>query len=146
VKKSNNGRWKSFVYSCRVVIGRGIEMSAFMFLWDVAHLDSSSFFNNNIKNAVVVEYRCSYPSKKRDGIYQAIREEWRAHRQVTETALLDQHISVAYKGLEQLRQYDVQTMTGGRGVDSPNWSVSLEKNPMPKPADYDERKTKRSSS
>ena len=52
---------------------------------------------------------------------------------------LDKHIAVAYKGLSQLRQFDEQTMTGGK-VHSPNWSVTLEQNPMPKPEDYDEKK------
>jgi hypothetical protein len=31
------------------------------------------------------------------------------------------------------------TMTGGN-ISSPNWSVTLEQNPMPKPANYDDTK------
>ncbi len=40
-------------------------------------------------------------------------------------------ISVAYKGLQQLRMYDEHTMGGGNR-NNPNWSVTLEQNPMPK--------------
>ena len=41
-------------------------------------------------------------------------------------------IGVAYKGLEQLRMYDEYTLSGGN-PSNPNWSVTLEQNPMPKP-------------
>ena len=51
---------------------------------------------------------------------------------------LDKKIAVAYKGLQQLRQFDEQTMSGGK-VNSPNWSVTLEQNPMPKPAEFKEK-------
>jgi len=84
----------------------------------------------------------TYPSKNRDGIYQAIREEWRDHVKQQDAEKIRKQIAVAYKGLEQLRQFDVLTMTGGN-IDSPNWSVQLEQNPMPKPADYDERKRRK---
>lgn len=83
----------------------------------------------------------TYPSRNRKGIYQAIREEWRDNRSLADPKKLDQQISVAYKGLQQLRQFDEYTLTGGN-KGSPNWSVTLEQNPMPKPADYDERKQK----
>mmetsp|Transcript_15225 Transcript_15225/g.28904 ORF Transcript_15225/g.28904 Transcript_15225/m.28904 type:complete len:109 (-) Transcript_15225:31-357(-) len=85
----------------------------------------------------------TYPSKNRAGIYQAIREEWRDHRDQRDETKLNRQITIAYKGLSQLRQYDVETMTKGK-VHSANWEVQLEQNPMPKPADYDERKAKRS--
>jgi len=39
---------------------------------------------------------------------------------------------VAYKGLEQLRMYDTESLGGGDS-GNPNWSVTLEQNPMPKP-------------
>lgn len=81
----------------------------------------------------------TYPSKNRQGIYQAIREEWRDNASLQDAEKIRTEISLAYKGLEQLRQFDVATMTGGN-TQSPNWSVQLEQNPMPKPADYDERK------
>jgi hypothetical protein len=81
----------------------------------------------------------TYPSIKRDAIYQAIREEWRVHAHTTDPDILQRQISIAYKGLTQLRQFDVETMTGGN-VHSNTWSVQLEQNPMPKPPDYEERK------
>jgi hypothetical protein len=40
-------------------------------------------------------------------------------------------INVAYKGLQQLGMYDQQTLGGKQ---NPNWSVTLEQNPMPKPS------------
>lgn len=84
----------------------------------------------------------TYPSKNRLGIYQAIREEWRDHKEQADEAKLNKQITIAYKGLSQLRQFDLDTMTQGK-VHSANWDVQLEQNPLPKPADYDERKAKR---
>jgi len=55
---------------------------------------------------------------------------------------LDRQVAIAYKGLQQLRQFDERIMTGGDAA-SANWSVTLEQNPMPKPSDYDERKRQR---
>ena len=81
----------------------------------------------------------TYPSKKRKSIYEAIRLEWRDDAKLTDETRIQQRIQVAYKGLTQLKQFDEVTMTGGN-IGSPNWSVTLEQNPMPKPADYDERK------
>lgn len=80
----------------------------------------------------------TYPSKNRAGIYQSIREDWRDNKTLTGEKL-EQQLSVAFKGLSQLRQYDEHVMTGGQH-DSANWTVKLEENPMPKPDDYDERK------
>jgi len=80
----------------------------------------------------------TFPSRNRTGIYEAIRQEWRDNASCQDADKLRQEIARAYKGLEQLRQFDVGTMTGGQ-VQSPNWNVQLEQNPMPKPADYDER-------
>jgi hypothetical protein len=60
---------------------------------------------------------------------------------MTDPNKVQQRVSVAYKGLEQLRQYHESSLTGGK-IGSPNWSVTLEQNPMPKPPDYDERKKK----
>jgi len=82
----------------------------------------------------------TYPSKNRLGIYQSIREEWRINKSLQpDNPKLDKELAIAYKGLQQLRQFDEYTMTGGN-IGSPNWTVTLEQNPMPKPADYDERK------
>ncbi|GKY91299.1 hypothetical protein MPSEU_000102300 [Mayamaea pseudoterrestris] len=83
----------------------------------------------------------TFPSKNRLKIYQAIRDDWRDNKHI-EGVKLQQQLSVAYKGLSQLRQFDETEMTGGQ-VDSTNWSVKLEQNPMPKPDDYDERKKKK---
>ena len=47
----------------------------------------------------------TYPSKNRTGIYQAIREEWRDHKDQKDETKLHRQISVAYKGLSQLRQF-----------------------------------------
>lgn len=85
----------------------------------------------------------TYPSKKRAEIYQAIREEWRHNKSLQDQSQLTRQINVAYKGLSQLRQFDVETMTKGK-LQSANWEVQLEQNPMPKPPGYDERKTKES--
>jgi len=83
----------------------------------------------------------TYPSSNRKRIYQAIREEWRENASMKpEEAQVK--VSLAYKGLSQLRQFDVSTMTGGK-VNSHQWEVQLEQNPMPKPADYDERRKNR---
>lgn len=83
----------------------------------------------------------TYPSKNRQGIYDAIREEWRQNASLSaEEAQVK--VSLAYKGLTQLRQFDVQTMTGGN-PNSNSWEVQLEQNPMPKPDDYDERRKNR---
>lgn len=84
----------------------------------------------------------TFPSKNRDRIYQAIREEWRINKSLEPGEKLNKELAVAYKGLSQLRQFDTDVMTGGQ-PDSPNWTVTLEQNPMPKPADYDERRKKR---
>jgi Complex 1 protein (LYR family) len=81
----------------------------------------------------------TYPSKKRESLYKAIRLEWRDDAKLTDEIRIRKRIEVAYKGLSQLRQFDEVTMTGGN-VGSPNWTVTLDQNPMPKPLDYDERK------
>jgi Complex 1 protein (LYR family) len=81
----------------------------------------------------------TYPSSNRKGIYKAIREEWRENASMApEEARVK--VSLAYKGLSQLRQFDESTMTGGNPNNANNWNVQLEQNPMPKPADYDDSK------
>jgi LYR motif-containing protein 4 len=84
----------------------------------------------------------TYPSKNRAGLYQSIRAEWRDHAHWSgeeHATKINRQIQLAFQGLTQLRQFDERVMTGGK-VGSPNWDVSLEQNPMPKPADYDERR------
>ena len=47
----------------------------------------------------------TFPSKNRAGIYQAIREEWREHKDQEDETKLNRQITIAYKGLSQLRQF-----------------------------------------
>eukprot|EP00978_Attheya_sp_CCMP212_P025723 scaffold83272_cov55-Attheya_sp.AAC.5 len=84
----------------------------------------------------------TYPSKNRWGIYKAIQEDFRENVSLDpEAADTQRKITLAYKGLEQLRMYDEHVLSGGR-PGNPNWSVTLDQNPMPKPHDY-ERKGKK---
>jgi LYR motif-containing protein 4 len=86
----------------------------------------------------------TFPSKNRARIYQEIRSEWRVNRHLEDPNKLHKELSVAYKGLQQLRQYDERSMTGGK-IGSSSWSVTLEQNPMPKPEGYDENKKKKAT-
>mmetsp|Transcript_16831 Transcript_16831/g.38806 ORF Transcript_16831/g.38806 Transcript_16831/m.38806 type:complete len:105 (-) Transcript_16831:1460-1774(-) len=75
----------------------------------------------------------TYPSRNRTGIYEAIRDEFRTNSTLDPLEnQTKEKVALAYKGLDQLRQYDVSKMTGGR-ENHPNWQVSMEENPMPKP-------------
>ncbi|KAL3769157.1 hypothetical protein ACHAWU_001225 [Discostella pseudostelligera] len=47
-------------------------------------------------------------------------------------AKTQQQIQVAFKGLSQLRMYDPIQLSRGN-PENPNWEVTLEQNPMPKP-------------
>jgi hypothetical protein len=74
------------------------------------------------------------------GIYQSIQEEFRDNVDLDPSDLATQEkVSVAIKGLSQLKQFDVAVMTGGKQAD-PNWNVTLEQNPMPAPADYERKR------
>ena len=75
----------------------------------------------------------TYPSKNRWGIYKAIQEEFRDNINLNpEDPKTQKQISIAYKGLSQLRMYDAMNLSKGN-PDNPNWEVTLEQNPMPKP-------------
>jgi len=75
----------------------------------------------------------TYPSKNRWGIYKAIQEEFRINKTMDPNdAKTKQQIEVAYKGLGQLQMYDTMKLSKGN-PESPNWEVTLEQNPMPKP-------------
>ena len=75
----------------------------------------------------------TYPSKNRHGIYKAIQEEFRDNINLDpEDPKTQRQIEVAYKGLGQLRMYDSMVLSKGN-PDNPNWEVTLEQNPMPKP-------------
>ena len=77
----------------------------------------------------------TYPSKNRMGIYKAIQEEFRDNVNMNPNdQKTHQQFSVAYKGLSQLRMYDAMVLSKGN-PESPNWEVTLEQNPMPKPDD-----------
>ena len=77
----------------------------------------------------------TYPSIKAKNIYESIREDFRANKdmdpQSEETKI---QIVAAYKGLSQLKQFDIGAMTGGKGEESSDWEIHLDQNPMPKPA------------
>lgn len=75
----------------------------------------------------------TYPSKNKMRIYQSIREEFRDNVTMDpEDDKTRRNIDVAYKGLGQLRMYDPVVLSKG-DPESPNWEVTLEQNPMPKP-------------
>jgi len=75
----------------------------------------------------------TYPSKNRWGIHAAIREEFRENSNLDpEDPATHKQIHVAHKGLSQLQMYDAMKLSSG-DPESPNWSVTLEQNPMPKP-------------
>uniref|UniRef100_A0A7S3PWA3 Complex 1 LYR protein domain-containing protein n=1 Tax=Chaetoceros debilis TaxID=122233 RepID=A0A7S3PWA3_9STRA len=75
----------------------------------------------------------TYPSKNRWSMHQGIREEFRENINLDpEDDKTQKKISVAIKGLSQLRMYDEDNLGGGN-KDNPNWNVHLEQNPMPKP-------------
>lgn len=67
------------------------------------------------------------------GIYEAIREEFRDNITMDpDDPKTQKNIDVAFKGLGQLGMYDSMKLSKGN-PDSPNWEVTLEQNPMPKP-------------
>jgi hypothetical protein len=77
----------------------------------------------------------TYPSKNRSRIYQSIREDFRENKSLDSDApATHKQIHIAYKGLEQLHQFDGRSM--------PNFTVQLEQNPFPKPDNYDTKRTK----
>ena len=79
----------------------------------------------------------TYPSKNRWGIYKAIQEEFRDNKTMNPNDVkTKQQVQVAYKGLTQLQMYDTMKLSKGN-PESPNWEVTLEQNPMPKPPDRD---------
>ena len=78
----------------------------------------------------------TYPSKNRTRIYQSIREDFRENKDLEPGAeQTRKQIHVAYKGLEQLHQFDSRRL--------PNFTVQLEQNPFPKPDNYEDARTKR---
>jgi hypothetical protein len=78
----------------------------------------------------------TYPSKNRSRIYQSIREDFRENKNLEPgSEFTRKQIHVAYKGLEQLHQFD--------GRSNPIFTVQLEQNPFPKPDNYEDKRTQR---
>lgn len=80
-----------------------------------------------------------YPSKNKLGIERSIREEFKENRHLDpQQEATKRKVALAFQGISQLNQFNIEKMTGG--VDSPNWQVSLDQNPMPMPDNYVRRK------
>ena len=71
----------------------------------------------------------TYPSKKRAGIYQAIREEWRDHKDQQDEEKVNMQISMAYKGLSQLRQFGKSVRGHLQSISFGTWVVSVVTHP-----------------
>lgn len=67
-----------------------------------------------------------FPSIKKQKIIVEIREGFRDNRTLADGSLIQQKLSVAEKGLEQLSMYS------NLPKSSNNWAVQMEKQPMPK--------------
>ena len=75
----------------------------------------------------------TYPSKNRWRIYRSIQDEFREKISMNPAdSRTQQQIQVAFKGLSQLQMYDPIRLSRGN-PENPNWEVTLEQNPMPKP-------------
>lgn len=81
----------------------------------------------------------TYPSKSRAKLYEAIRLEWRDHKDTSDEKALHECLYQAHKGLQQLRMYDEFNMTKGR-TGHPNWEVTLEQNPALPPNAYQRKR------
>lgn len=76
----------------------------------------------------ILKLAARFPSIKRDKIILEIRRTFRDNRNMTDEKEIIKALSVAEKGVEQLSAYS------NLKPSSLNWSVDLEKNPMPKPS------------
>jgi hypothetical protein len=76
----------------------------------------------------IVKAAKRFPSKKRDKILREIRYEFRKNSTETNPQKIDQSIMLAKKGLGQLSMYS--DLSDNRNA----WSVTLDQEPMPKPA------------
>eukprot|EP00934_Nitzschia_sp_Nitz4_P003450 Nitzschia sp. Nitz4//scaffold3_size479765//262608//262931//NITZ4_000109-RA/size479765-processed-gene-1.234-mRNA-1//1//CDS//3329550785//3440//frame0 len=78
----------------------------------------------------------TYPSKNRGKIYAAIQEDFKENRLLDPSSTKAQNqVQVAYKGLQQLHQFDRRCNV--------NFTVDLEQNPFPKPEGYQDKRTER---
>mmetsp|Transcript_16536 Transcript_16536/g.19060 ORF Transcript_16536/g.19060 Transcript_16536/m.19060 type:complete len:104 (-) Transcript_16536:99-410(-) len=72
-----------------------------------------------------------YPSRNRMGIYDSIRVEFRENAKMDPSQdETKTKVSLALQGLTQLGQFEEKKMSK---ESSANWSVTMEKNPMPQP-------------
>ena len=77
----------------------------------------------------------TYPSKNRAGIYESIRVDFRENKHLDPNSeKYQKQVHIAFKGLDQLQQFDGRRQT--------NFSVTLEQNPFPKPENYKRRNSK----
>jgi hypothetical protein len=84
-----------------------------------SRIDTLRLYRNIIKSAKV------FPSIKRNKILAEIRLEFRENKSITDPEKRGKFISIAIKGLEQLSMYSDLPKA------SSNWTVNLDKNPMP---------------
>ena len=80
----------------------------------------------------VIKAAKKFPSKKREKILQEIRFDFRKNAKETDPQKVQQCINLAKKGLGQLSMYS--NLSGTHG----GWSVTLDQEPMPKPAPKNE--------
>ena len=66
-----------------------------------------------------------FPSKKRDKIVEEIKLSFHANQYETDEVKLKQQLSIAVKGIEQLKMYTTLPQAQS------SWTVNLEKEPMP---------------
>mmetsp|Transcript_35972 Transcript_35972/g.83975 ORF Transcript_35972/g.83975 Transcript_35972/m.83975 type:complete len:142 (-) Transcript_35972:73-498(-) len=76
----------------------------------------------------------SFPSVNREKLYVSIQEEFRepvlATKRLDAEAEQSRRLELAEKSIEQLAMYNTQTT--GEKAESPDWSVTMQENPMPK--------------
>jgi hypothetical protein len=73
----------------------------------------------------ILKHAKVFPSKKRDAIVQEIKVLFHANMKESDPTKVEEQISLAVKGLEQLKMYTTLTSS------SSTWTVDLEKDPMP---------------
>lgn len=74
----------------------------------------------------VLKLALRFPSIKRDKIVQEIRKSFRDNRTMTNADEIKKNMAIAEKGIEQMAMYANLKPT------SSNWTVDMEKQPMPK--------------
>ena len=69
----------------------------------------------------------TFPSMNKDRIVHEIKQAFHKNKTMKEGKKLDEAISVAIRGLSQMKQYN------NLQRNQKDWEIHLEKNPMPKP-------------